>query len=58
VHIRLIFPGALGDFLLLAPAAMALARRGHAIELSVGRALTEIAALSFPLGPPADGAAT
>lgn len=55
----IVFPGALGDFLLLAPALAALRARGAAVELSVPRALAELAHALFPapMGPPADGAA-
>ncbi len=51
------FPGALGDLLLLAPAVTTLVARGHAVELSVSRALEALAraVLRCPLGPPADG---
>lgn len=54
-----VFPGALGDLLLLAPALAALRTGGLAIELSVQRALVELAGALFPgaAGPPADGAA-
>lgn len=53
-----VFPGALGDFLLLAPAIAALRARGVTVELSVPRALADLAHGLFPTaaGPPADGA--
>ena len=59
MRVLLIFPGALGDLLLLAPAAAALARQGARVELSVRRALGELAAAIFPgaLGPAVDGIA-
>jgi hypothetical protein len=57
VRVRLIFPGALGDLLLLAPAAVALASGARDVEVSVQRALAEIAGALLPLGPPVDGAA-
>ena len=57
MRVRLIFPGALGDFLLLAPAAATLAAAGHDVELSVQRALGDVARRLFTLGPPADGTA-
>ena len=55
----LVFPGALGDFLLLAPGIAALRHGGAAVELSVRRALAPLAQELFPgpAGPPADGAA-
>src|SRR4051812_46840745 len=54
---RLIFPGALGDVLLLAPAALGCARAGDDVEISVTRALQPIVGSLFALGPPADSAA-
>lgn len=59
MRVLLIFPGALGDLLLLAPAATALVRRGVRVEWSVRRALADlVGALSAgDLGPPFDGAA-
>jgi hypothetical protein len=58
VRTLLVFPGALGDVLLLAPAARALARETH-VEVSVCRALTELAVAVLPCaaGPAVDGAA-
>jgi Glycosyltransferase family 9 (heptosyltransferase) len=52
----LLFPGALGDLVLLAPAARVLARHAR-LEISVCRALAEVAPALLPcaLGPPADG---
>jgi hypothetical protein len=55
MRVLLLFPGALGDLLLLVPAATALARRGCRVELSVCRALEPIAEQLFVLGPSADG---
>ncbi|MBI3768292.1 MAG: glycosyltransferase family 9 protein [Deltaproteobacteria bacterium] len=54
-----VFPGALGDFLLLAPALAALRSGGLTVELSVRRALAGLAYALFPgpAAPPADGAA-
>ena len=59
MRVLLIFPGALGDLLLLAPAAAALVRRGVRVEWSVRRALADlVCALSAgALAPPVDGAA-
>src|SRR5689334_20220760 len=55
----IVFPGALGDFLLLAPAIAGLCARGDAVELSVRRALGDVAHAVVPTaaGPPVDGAA-
>jgi hypothetical protein len=52
------FPGALGDFLLLAPAIATLRARGVGVELSVSRALRDLACAIFPGAecPAADGA--
>lgn len=57
-RILLLFPGALGDFLLLAPSIAALRASHPEVELSVSRALEPLARALFPgpLGPPADGA--
>ena len=57
MRVLLIFPGALGDLLLLAPSIAALAGRGEQVELSVQRALVPVVErlLRFPTGPPADG---
>jgi hypothetical protein len=57
-RVLLVFAGALGDFLLLAPSIAALRARGVAVELSVPRALADLAHDLFPgaAGPPADGA--
>ena len=59
MRVLLIFPGALGDLLLLAPAAAALARGGARVEMSVQRALAPLASRVIPcvLGPPVDGVA-
>lgn len=56
-RILLVFPGALGDLVLLAPAAAALARRAR-VETSVCRGLAPVAAALVPgaAGPAADGA--
>jgi len=58
VRIVLLFPGALGDLVLLAPAVTALARTAR-VALSVQRAVAPVAAGLMPvtLGPPVDGAA-
>jgi hypothetical protein len=55
----IIFPGSLGDLLLLIPAVVALAGRGWRVEVSVQRALQGLARrmLPDPVGPPVDGAA-
>jgi len=55
----IIFPGSLGDLLLLIPAAVALAGRGWRVEVSVQRALQGLARRMLPdsVGPPVDGAA-
>jgi heptosyltransferase III len=57
-RVLLVFAGALGDFLLLAPSIAALRATGAAVELSVPRALERLAHDLFPgpAGPPADGA--
>jgi len=57
VRVLLMFPGALGDLLLLAPAAAALARDGMELELSVQRSLVPLARclLGCRIGPPVDG---
>ena len=54
-----VFPGALGDLLLLAPALAALRARGFRVELSVQRSLADMARalVSSSGAPPADGAA-
>lgn len=54
----LLFPGALGDVVLLAPAVTALARSTR-VALSVQRTVRPVAAGLMPatLGPPVDGAA-
>ena len=57
MRVRLIFPGALGDVLLFAPAATALAAGTRDVEVSVQRALADVAGALLPLGPPVDGAA-
>ena len=58
-RVLIIFPGSLGDFLLLVPAAAALVHRGRQVELSVQRALQGLAGrlLPGPAGPAVDGAA-
>jgi hypothetical protein len=58
-RVLIVFPGALGDFLLLAPAVATLVRGGARVEVSVTRSLTPLARalLDVPLGPPVDGAA-
>jgi hypothetical protein len=57
MRVLLLFPGALGDLVLLAPAAAALGRDAR-LELSVPRALAPIADGLLPaaLGPALDGA--
>jgi hypothetical protein len=59
MRVALIFPGALGDFLLAAPAFAALERDGAQVELSVTRVLAPLARAMFagPFGPPADSVA-
>ncbi len=60
VRVAVLFPGALGDFCLLAPALAAMHTRGIVIDLSVRRSLAPIVSLLLPgirLGPPMDGAA-
>jgi heptosyltransferase-3 len=59
MRVLLIFPGSLGDLLLLVPAAAALVRHGRQVELSVQRALQGLASrmLPGPAGPAVDGAA-
>ncbi|MGH7894934.1 MAG: glycosyltransferase family 9 protein [Candidatus Binatia bacterium] len=57
MRVLLIFPGALGDLLLLVPAAAALAARGCRVELSAQRALGPLVSPVFAIGPPVDGAA-
>jgi heptosyltransferase-3 len=54
-----VFPGALGDLILLAPALAALRTAGVRLELSVRRALADLARAMFPgpHGPAVDGAA-
>lgn len=56
-RVLLVFPGALGDLLLLWPAATALARAGARVEFSVQRALAALVRPTFSTGPAADGAA-
>lgn len=58
-RVLLIFPGSLGDFLLLVPAAAALVHRGRHVEISVQRAVQGLASrmLPGPVGPAVDGAA-
>lgn len=58
-RVLVVFPGALGDLLLLAPAIATLVDRGVAVEVSVDRTLAPLASsvLGCPLGPVADGAA-
>lgn len=60
MRVVVLFPGALGDLCLLAPALRALATRAVRVELSVRRVLMPVAAMLLPdvaLGPPIDGAA-
>ena len=60
MRIVIVFPGALGDLCLLAPALAALAARGARLDVSVQRVLMPVARLLLPTseeGPPADGAA-
>lgn len=55
-----IFPGALGDLCLLAPAVATLAATGLTVELSIRRVLEPVASVLLPgvaLGPSFDGAA-
>jgi len=55
-----LYPGALGDLCMLAPALAAIATRGERVELCVQRALLPVARMVLPdaeLGPPIDGAA-
>jgi hypothetical protein len=59
VRVVVLFPGALGDLCLLAPALAALVADGARVRLSVQRALAPVAAMLLPtagIGPPIDGA--
>ena len=59
MRVIVLFPGALGDPCLLAPALAAMAARGARVELSIQRSLALVAAMLLPaatLGPPIDGA--
>ncbi len=59
VRVAVLFPGALGDLCLVAPALRALVARGTIIELSVQRALAPLVPLlhpGFAAGPAIDGA--
>jgi hypothetical protein len=59
VRIVVLFPGALGDLCLLAPALASVAAAGGEVALSVQRSLQPIAPTLLPgcvLGPPMDGA--
>lgn len=59
MRVVVLFPGALGDLCLLAPALAALVRDGARIGLSVQRSLAPVAAVLLPaaeIGPPVDGA--
>ncbi len=58
MRVAVLFPGALGDLCLLAPALGALVAGGAHVKLGVQRLLQPIAALLLPsveLGPPVDG---
>jgi hypothetical protein len=60
MRLVVLFPGALGDLCLLAPALAAAAASGAHVALSVQRSLEPAATLLLPtaaLGPPMDGAA-
>lgn len=60
MRVIVLFPGALGDLCLLAPALATMAARGARVELSTQRSLAPVAAMLLPaatLGPPIDGAA-
>lgn len=60
MRLVVLFPGALGDLCLLAPALAAATAHGARIALSVQRSLEPVATLLLPtvaLGPPMDGAA-
>ena len=58
MRVVVLFPGALGDLCLLAPALAALVADGARVTLSVQRSLGSVAALLLPaveIGPPLDG---
>lgn len=57
MRVLVIFPGALGDLLLLAPSIATLMHRGARVEISVQRALRPVVelVLRIPAGPPVDG---
>ena len=56
MRIAVLFPGALGDLLLLAPALAAVAAAGTTVDLAVRRALADLAKELAVPGPPVDGA--
>ena len=59
MRVIVLFPGALGDLCLLAPALRTLSARGARVELSLQRSLAPVASMLLPaatLGPPIDGA--
>jgi heptosyltransferase-3 len=59
VRVVVLFPGALGDLCLLAPALAALVGDGPRLTLCVQRSLEPVVALLLPaaeIGPPVDGA--
>jgi len=58
VRVVVLFPGALGDLCLLAPALAALAGDGARVTLSVQRSLEPVVVMLLPtvaIGPPIDG---
>jgi hypothetical protein len=58
VRVVAIFPGALGDVVLLGSAVARLCARGATVELSVQRRLADVVATLLPnvgVGPPVDG---
>jgi len=59
MRVMIVFPGALGDLCLLAPALGAIVTEGADVEMSVQRSLMPVATMLLPtvrLGPPSDGA--
>jgi len=59
MRVIVLFPGALGDLCLLAPALATIAARGVRVELSIQRSLAPVASMLLPsvvLAPPIDGA--
>jgi hypothetical protein len=59
VRLVVLFPGALGDLCLLAPALTAVMATGTHVDLSVRRCLQPVATMLLPtagIGPPMDGA--